>query len=409
MRGQLLATLGLLSSRPIFAETPQSGLYFSSSGQFKISIFEDLHFGEDEFSTWAPQHDAQTLRVMANLLEAENPNFVVLNGDLVTGENTYLDNSTDYIDMLVAPLVAASTPWASTYGNHDINYNSSTDAFLARERNYPLSYTNQMVFGLSAGVSNYYVPIYATPADTTPSLLLYFFDSRGGRAFQQLDADGKPFGVPSTVDPSVTSWFRSTSAALASQYNRHIPSLAFVHIPTSQMAAFSSSSSGVDPNREPGVADEPLFRPQSDDAAFVDALLATEGLLAVFSGHQHGNDWCMGTPRSSTATNTSLSQEAPPLFACFGRHTGWGGYGTWERGARQVLVDIEALADSDNGTGSPPELETWVRLEGGGISGHVMLNSTYGQDMYPQIRKTHTRLDGHGKPEQFTVEEVDGG
>ena len=39
------------------------------------------------------------------------------------------------------------------------------------------------------------------------------------------------------------------------------------------------------------------------------------------------------------------------------------------------------------------EIETWVRLERGGVSGHVVLNATYGEDVYPKVRKTFTRLD----------------
>ena len=67
MRTQLLAALNLLPGRIIQSEDhSRTALTFSEAGTFKISIFEDLHFGEDEFTTWAPQADQQTLRVMSN-------------------------------------------------------------------------------------------------------------------------------------------------------------------------------------------------------------------------------------------------------------------------------------------------------------------------------------------------------
>jgi len=82
---------------------------------------------------------------MNTVLDNECPQLVVLNGDLITGENTFLQNSTDYVDEIVAPLVRRRLLWASTYGNHDNDYNLSTKNILAREHRYPYSLTNSMV------------------------------------------------------------------------------------------------------------------------------------------------------------------------------------------------------------------------------------------------------------------------
>ena len=40
----------------------------------------------------------------------------VLNGDLITGENTFKENSTVYIDEIVNNLNEAQIPFSSTYG-----------------------------------------------------------------------------------------------------------------------------------------------------------------------------------------------------------------------------------------------------------------------------------------------------
>ncbi len=48
------------------------------------------------------------------VLDAETPDFVVLNGDLITGENTLAFNSTKYLDEIVKPLVKGGYRWAST-------------------------------------------------------------------------------------------------------------------------------------------------------------------------------------------------------------------------------------------------------------------------------------------------------
>jgi len=74
------------------------------------------HFGEAEDLVWGPQQDVNTTRVMNTVLDNESPQLVVLNGDLITGENTYLSNSTYYVDRIVQPMIQRGLPWASTYG-----------------------------------------------------------------------------------------------------------------------------------------------------------------------------------------------------------------------------------------------------------------------------------------------------
>lgn len=108
------ASLAILS-RHLASAWP--ALQFTDNGTFQITLFEDLHFGEAEDTDWGPLQDVDTLEVMRTVLDNEPTQLVVLNGDLITGENTFKENSTDYVDEIVAPLVEAGLPWASTYGS----------------------------------------------------------------------------------------------------------------------------------------------------------------------------------------------------------------------------------------------------------------------------------------------------
>lgn len=72
---------------------------------------------------------------------------------------------------------------------------------------------------------------------------------------------------------------------------------------------------------------------------------------------------------------------------CYGRHTGYGGYGEWARGGRQILLDQRSL-ESD--------LHSWVRMEDGSISGSVHLNGTYGQDKYGLVDRSTSGQEGVG-------------
>ncbi|KAJ0042312.1 hypothetical protein Pint_17752 [Pistacia integerrima] len=69
---------------------------------------------------------------------------------------------------------------------------------------------------------------------------------------------------------------------------------------------------------------------------------------AVFVGHNHGLDWCCPYWK---------------LWLCFARHTGYGGYGNWARGAR--IVEI---------TEDPFSIKSWIRMEDGDVHSEVILS-----------------------------------
>lgn len=78
-----------------------------------------------------------------------------------------------------------------------------------------------------------------------------------------------------------------------------------------------------------------------------------------------------------------MDLEGNGLVMCFGRRTGYGGYGDWARGGRQILLHENV---------SERPIETWIRLEDGTVHGRVTLNSTFGRDQYLEashgIRRT---------------------
>ncbi|KAF2767462.1 Metallo-dependent phosphatase [Teratosphaeria nubilosa] len=369
-------------------------LQFTPNGTFQISIFEDLHFGENAWDSWGPQQDINSVKVINEVLDAELPQLVVLNGDLITGENAYLENATVYVDQIVAPLVQRNLTWASTYGNHDSEFNLSRNDILARERRYPNGRTTQMVFGNESGVSNYYLPVYPSNGTDEPSLILWFFDSRGGYYFQTLNASGDQVGQPDWVDVSVVDWFAQTRNELKITYGRDIPSLAFVHIPTNASQALQTEA-GVDPHYQPGINDDDSLAQQAQgwcadgsddptctyggqDVPFMEALTQTPGLIGVFSGHDHGDTWCY----KWDTFLPGMTVQGNGINLCFGQHSGYGGYGSWIRGARQILV-TEAMLQQH-------EIDTWLRLESQDVVGAVTLNSTYNHDYYPATDDTMT-------------------
>ncbi|SPO04550.1 related to DNA repair exonuclease SIA1 [Cephalotrichum gorgonifer] len=381
----LLLTLTLLHlhlARTSTSHAPsRPPLLLPSSKTFKIVIFEDLHFGEAESTARGPSQDRATLRLMRSVLAAEAPDLVVLNGDLVTGGDTFRENSTSYVDLLVQPMVEARVPWASAYGNHDSRLNLSREAIFETETKYHLSLTSRPDDPSLPGLTNYFLPIAHRPDTGRPSAILWFFDSRGGRKSLEAGGTGRVGDEGDLIDkwvgPQTASWFLTTHALLAREHGRVLPSLAFVHIPT---RSYLPAQDRISASFAPGMNHNDPADTQSNDpspahpaAAFVAALGSVEGLHSVHAAHNHGNDWC---------APFDMRRGAKP-FLCFGRHTGYGGFGGWTRGARVLELQFHESGEVALGPGEGMEVETWIRLEGGDVVGRVSLNETYGVDEYP--------------------------
>ena len=137
----------------------------------------------------------------------------------------------------------------------------------------------------------------------------------------------------------------------------------------------SQASPSVSSAYYPGLnADVPLAQQGysntgSESIPFMQALLNTPGLHSIYSGHDHGDSWCGRWP-NTTLPGYGVSRP----FLCFCKHSGYGGYGVWNRGVRQVRMAFDESGEM--------EVETWVRMQGGGIVTEVNLNATYGEDVY---------------------------
>lgn len=241
-------------------------------------------------------------------------------------------------------------------------------------------------------MTNYYLPIYPRK-DTcrgicAPLAILWFFDSQGGAPFQ---ASSDSEQIPDWVDPSIVSWFRSESHSLTKRYGKVIPSLVFVHIPPSAFLTVQETllpNVGDESRFFPGLNDDVPLARQGDgwqDGPFMRGLREVKGVHSVYVGHDHGEGWCANWP----------VEEGKGPHLCFCKHSGYGGYGNWKRGARVVKLGLDGLVEGVVGGGGggkgggkgegkgEMEVETWVRMESGRVVQRVGLNETYGVDIYP--------------------------
>ncbi|GLJ13550.1 hypothetical protein SUGI_0214980 [Cryptomeria japonica] len=399
----------------------QKTLGFASAGSsFKIAIFADLHYGENAWSEWGPQHDEASTNAMSTLLDDEKPDFVVFLGDVITANNLLVRNATKYWEQAISPTRSRSIPWASVFGNQDdaafeweneekewlgsvglpsiqcpnsslaAGVEQMVDCYFQRttraelmqmDAQQSLSHSSFGPQSLWPSVSNYVLEIASYKNPTSPAALLYFLDSGGscpelkngsctksgsypgliseiqGKWFQQTAAQKNP---DSRLDCNSTSKFDGVLEAFplktcksvikeASVTACGIPEIVFWHIP-SQAYKDVAPPPGY-PIKDPcvGSLNEGQVASQDEELGIMDILTNRTSVKAVFVGHNHGLDWCCPSKNQ---------------WLCYARHTGYGGYGTWPKGARILELVEENF-----------QLKSWIRMEDGTIHSNITITS----------------------------------
>ena len=114
------------------AKAPKPTLAFRSDGKFKVVQFNDTQ--DDE------QTDRRTIELMDRTLDAEKPDFVVINGDVINGGcDTELDVK-QALNHVVRPMESRQIPWAVTFGNHDEDSAAKTGMSETRMLEFLQSY-----------------------------------------------------------------------------------------------------------------------------------------------------------------------------------------------------------------------------------------------------------------------------
>ncbi|KAI6696834.1 hypothetical protein NL676_016953 [Syzygium grande] len=129
-------------------------------------------------------------------------------------------------------------------------------------------------------------------------------------------------------------------------YNQ-VPELIFWHIPSK---AYEKVAPWIGV-RKPcvGPINKETVASQEAEAGIMEILEKRPSVKAVFVGHNHGLDWCCPYRK---------------LWLCFARHTGYGGYGNWARGARIIEINQH-----------PFSIKSWIRMENHDAYSEVDLSS----------------------------------
>jgi hypothetical protein len=194
-------------------------LRFRADGTFTIVQFTDTHFTSNPPHNIEPT-DEQTVALMTQVLEAEQPDLVILTGDVIDGGRC--TDSAAAWRMAVSPIVAQGLPWAATYGNHDDEGRVDRAGLMAVQQSIPGCLSQ---FGPSpmTGVGNYLLKVLDVQGAQSCAHL-YFLDSNS--------YSKTGLGVYDWIHRDQILWFAQSARDLAeANGGAKLPALAFFHIP----------------------------------------------------------------------------------------------------------------------------------------------------------------------------------
>jgi predicted MPP superfamily phosphohydrolase len=326
----LMFALTVSNSKPSPSTGPASLLSFtptSSPDAFTFTIVQiaDIHLGEAEDLDWGPEQDRKTYRALERILSYQRADFIILSGDQLTGNNVD-ENATAYYKILGDFIDSYQTPWGIIFGNHDdsdLEHENGTVSQAKTSRRELVQSIQHYEYGMTRGldtpddvfgVSNYVLNV---PLQGKIGVQLLLLDSGGG-------------SLPSNIQQSQLDWISTIRV-------KDTPAVAFQHIPTQQHTYNEDKCVGS--NGDGGIT------PLDADAGIVNYLNNDGNVHILAVGHNHGNSYCC---------------PIQTLSVCFGRHSGYGGYGKFDRGARVYELTVHVK----NGAFS---YKSWVQMESGEV------------------------------------------
>lgn len=277
------------------AETnTETKLQFNPNGKYKIVQFNDTQ--DDE------RIDSRTVQLMEKILDPEKPDFVVINGDVITsGCDTPLEVK-QAINNVAQPMEQRGIKWAITYGNHD---EDSTPKSGLDENDMLNIYMSYKYNQNKPGVKN---------ITGTGNMNLLIRDSKGHKAAFNLWLMDSGRYAPKTIAGQdfkgyptwdwlrfdQVNWYYETSKQLENQFTRKIPSLVFIHIPLweHRYMWFASVDERTEANHALAVQKHQIVGERNEDecpgpinSGLFTAMLARGDVKGVFCGHDHVNTY----------------------------------------------------------------------------------------------------------------------
>ena len=276
------------------AKAPKPTLTFRPEGAFRIVQFNDTQ--DDE------QTDRRTIELMDRTLDIEEPDFVIINGDVINGGCDSELEVKQALNHVVQPMERRHIPWAVTFGNHDEDSVQRTGMTEAKMLEFLQTYDSNVnadsTPGLT-GTSNSHLLIQSSRSKA-PAFGLWLIDT--GR-YAPDSIDGQDFeGYPDWdwVRMDQVSWYRNQSIAAEQKYGMKISSLMWGHIALHEHRNmwFGSLDSRTDADHARAVKRHSIVGERNEDecpgpvnSGLFNAFLERGDVAGYFVGHDHVNTY----------------------------------------------------------------------------------------------------------------------
>ncbi len=268
------------------------GLSFSREGTFRVVQFNDT---QDNHRT-----DVRTIQLMERVLDREQPQFALINGDVVNGDMTTAEQVRQAYHHVVLPMEERGIPWAITFGNHDEDSAAATGMTEQRIREFLSGYRHHVgatARGVS-GDSNQVLTVRSSRG-RGPGFALWLLDS-GRYSPETIAGQEVEEYTYETIHADQVAWYREQSQVLERWAAAPVPGLMFFHIPLweHRFLWFGSPTEWTEESHARAVVkhgitgerNEREYTAQFNPGLF-HAALERGDVKGVFCGHDHVNTY----------------------------------------------------------------------------------------------------------------------
>lgn len=311
----------LLVAGSAHAKSPK--LKFNKDGKFKIVQLTDVHWIYGN-----PNSDIAGERI-AEVLDAEKPDLVVLTGDIV-----FAKPAKEGMEAALAPIIERDIPFAVTFGNHDDEHDLSREQLLELVQGMKgnVSSTTEGI----TGVTNYTLEVGASRGNSTAAVL-YIFDSNSYSRNEKVKGYG-------WIAHDQIGWYMEQSEAFtAANGGNPMPALAFFHIPLPEFNEAVRDESAFMIGSRKEAACSPKI-----NSGLATAMLEKGDVMGVFVGHDHINDYAVNWRG---------------ILMAYGRYSGGNTvYNNITDGNGARIIEL---------TEGAREFKTWIRIKEGRTMHHL--------------------------------------